>query len=104
MTLVRDIACGRSGDKADTLDLTLVAIGEDEYRLLAQVLTAERVRDRLAGMIPAKDVEVYPLPALRALKFVIRGALPGGVYASLRPGLHWQKAATYALLDMPVAQ
>ena len=104
MTLVRDIACGRSGDKADTLDLTLVALGEEEYRLLAEVLTVERVKARLSAMIPAEDVTIYPLPALLALKFVIRGALPGGVYASLRPGLHWQKAATYALLDMEIAQ
>lgn len=104
MTLVRDIACGRSGDKADTLDLTLVALGEDEYRLLAAELTRERVQQQLSGMIPAEDVTVYPVPALLSLKFVIRGALPGGVYASLRPGLHWQKAATYALLDMEIAQ
>ena len=104
MTLVRDIACGRSGDKADTLDLTLVALGDEEYRLLAEVMTVQRVQQRLSGMIPADDVTIYPLPALRALKFVIRGALPGGVYASLRPGLHWQKAATYAQLDMPIAQ
>ena len=104
MTLVRDIACGRSGDKADTLDLTLVAVGEDEYRLLVEVLTVERVKARLSSMIPADDVTIYPLPALLALKFVIRRALPGGVYASLRPGLHWQKAATYALLDMEIAQ
>lgn len=104
MTLVRDIACGRSGDKADTLDLTLVALGEEEYRLLAEAMTAERVQARLSAMIPAEDVTIYPLPSLLALKFVIRGALPGGVYASLRPGLHWQKAATYALLDMEIAQ
>ena len=103
MTLVRDIACGRSGDKADTLDLTIVAVGDDEYALIAATLTAERVQERLSGMIPG-SVTCYPLPALRALKFVIRGAMPGGVYASLHAGLHWQKAATYALLDMPVAQ
>ena len=41
----------------------------------------------------------YAVPGLRALKFVIDGALPGGVYATLHAGLHWQKAATWVLLD-----
>jgi hypothetical protein len=26
--------------------------------------------------------------------------LPGGVYAALHPGLHWQKAAIWLLLDL----
>ena len=103
MTCVRDIACGRSGDKADTLDLTLVALGDEEYALLAATLTAETVRERLGHMIPG-EVICYPGPGLRALKFVLRGALPGGVYACLHAGLHWQKAATSALLDMEIAQ
>ena len=42
----------------------------------------------------------YPVPGLRALKFVIDGALPGGVYATLHAGLHWQKAAIWVLLDL----
>jgi hypothetical protein len=29
-------------------------------------------------------------------------ALPGGVYATLRPGLHWQKAAIWLLLDLDI--
>ena len=103
MTRVRDIACGRSGDKADTLDLTLVALGDAEYALLAAALTPEVVRERLGEMIPG-EITCYPVPGLLALKFVIRGALPGGVYASLHAGLHWQKAATSALLDMEIAQ
>ena len=33
-------------------------------------------------------------------EFVVAGALPGGVYASLHAGLHWQKAAIAILLDL----
>jgi hypothetical protein len=36
---------------------------------------------------------------LNALKFVFPQALPGGVYASMHAGLHWQKAAIWLLLD-----
>ncbi len=96
---VGDIACGRSGDKADTLDLTVVAVGQDEYSRLAEFLTVDRVEAELNRVMPG-TVQRYALPGLLALKFVIQGALPGGVYASLHAGLHWQKAAIYLLLDM----
>jgi hypothetical protein len=36
------------------------------------------------------------------LKFVMPQALPGGVYAALHPGLHWQKAAIWLLLDLAI--
>jgi hypothetical protein len=44
----------------------------------------------------------YELPGLKALKFVMPEALAGGVYATLRPGLHWQKAAIWLLLDLDI--
>jgi hypothetical protein len=46
--------------------------------------------------IPSR--EPSELPGLLALKFVAEAALPGGVHASLRAGLHWQKAAIWLLL------
>lgn len=100
---VGEIACGRSGDKASTLDLTLVARDEAAYRLLEAAVTAERAGAELARAMPG-TVRRYALPELLALKFVIEGALPGGVYATLHAGLHWQKAATYVLLDMDVGE
>ncbi|MGA0597380.1 AtuA-related protein [Enterovirga sp. CN4-39] len=98
---VGDIACGRSGDKASTLDLTLVARDEAAYRLLERTLTAERAQAEIAKAVPG-TLRRYELPKLLALKYVIDGALPGGVYATLHAGLHWQKAATYVLLDMEI--
>ncbi len=98
---VGDIACGRSGDKASTLDLTLVAQNEAAYRLLERTLTAERAQAEIAKAMPG-TLRRYELPKLLALKYVIDGALPGGVYATLHAGLHWQKAATYVLLDMEI--
>lgn len=101
MMRVGDIAVGRSGDKGATLDLTLVARDEAGYRRLEAVLTEQRAADALAKAMPGK-VTRYAVPGLRALKFVIEGALPGGVYASLHAGLHWQKSAIAVLLDLPV--
>lgn len=96
---VGDIASGRSGDKGSTLDLTLVARDAAAYRVLDGALTAARAEKELSRAMPGR-VRRYELPGLLALKFVVEGALPGGVYATLHAGLHWQKAAIYVLLDM----
>jgi len=96
---VGDIAAGRSGDKGDILDLTLVAIDDASYERLKRALTAEQVASVLERSIPGNVVR-YEVPRLRALKYVVSGALPGGVYASLRAGVHWQKSAAYLLLDL----
>ena len=99
---VSDIATGRAGDKGNVLDLTLVARDDRAYALLNHTLTAQAVQAVLNRVIPG-PVQRYEVPGLRALKFVAPEALPGGVYASLRPGLHWQKAAIWLLLDLEVA-
>ena len=96
---VGSLCVGRSGDKGSTLDLTLVALDNDAYALLETHLSAARVQAVISEVMPGV-VTRYPVPGLRALKFVIDGALPGGVYATLHAGIHWQKAATWVLLDM----
>ena len=98
---VGTIAAGRAGDKGDVLDLTLVAKDEAAYALLERALTADAVRVMLGRVVPG-PVARYALPGLRALKYVMPEALAGGVYATLRPGLHWQKAAIWLLLDLDV--
>ena len=103
MTAVRvgDIATGRAGDKGNVLDLTLVAHDEASYALLERVLSADAVRTALNRVVPGPVLR-YEIPGLRALKYVAPDALAGGVYATLRPGLHWQKAAIWLLLDLTI--
>lgn len=96
---VGEIACGRSGDKASTLDLTLVARDRAAYERLERAVTVERAQEALGRAMPGR-VRRYALPGLLALKYVVEDALPGGVYASLHAGLHWQKAAISVLLDL----
>jgi len=98
---VGDIASGRSGDKGSTLDLSLVAATDEDYARLERAVTEERAQQALSQAMPGR-VKRYAVPGLRALKFVITDALPGGVYASLHAGLHWQKAAIWVLLDLPI--
>lgn len=99
---VGEIAIGRAGDKGNVLDLTLVARDDAAYALLSRELSAETVRVALNRVVPG-PVQRYDIPALRALKYVAPEALAGGVYASLRPGLHWQKAAIWLLLDFDIS-
>jgi hypothetical protein len=98
---VHEIATGRSGDKGAALDLTLVARDGAAYAILERDVTAEAVERAFAAVAPS-SVRRYELPGLLALKFVLPEALPGGVYASLHAGMHWQKAAAYVLLDMDI--
>lgn len=98
---VGDIAAGRAGDKGDMLDLTLVAQDAQAYALLERALSAEAVRTMLNQVVEGPVLR-YEVPGLNALKYVLPEALPGGVYASLRPGLHWQKAAVWLLLDLDI--
>jgi len=98
---VGDIAAGRAGDKGDMLDLSLVARDQAAYELLCKALTPERLAPLMSRVVPGPVLR-YEVPGLRALKFVLPQALPGGVYASLHPGLHWQKAAIWLLLDLSI--
>jgi hypothetical protein len=98
---VSDLASGRAGDKGDILDLTLVAADDAGYRRLERAITAEVARRALNQVVPG-EVRRYEIPGLRALKFVAPAALPGGVYATLHAGLHWQKASISILLDLEV--
>jgi hypothetical protein len=98
---IGDIAAGRAGDKGDVLDLTLVAYDDAHYAKLCRLVTPEEAARAMNRVAPGPVVR-YELPKLRALKFVAPQALPGGVHASLRAGLHWQKAAIWLLLDYEV--
>jgi hypothetical protein len=93
---VSDLAAGRAGDKGAVLDLTLVAADDDAYRRLAADVTAERAEAALR----LGPVHRYEVPGLRALKYVAPEALGGGLFATLRAGMHWQKAAICVLLDL----
>lgn len=92
---VGEIACGRAGDKGPVVDFTIVAQDDEAYALLASALDAETV----ARALDCSEVDRYDVPGLRALKFVAPDALAGGAFASLRAGVHSQKAWIHALLD-----
>lgn len=98
-----DIAHARSGDKGDTANVGVIALRPEWYPLLARELTLERVRDHFRGVITG-DVERFELPNLKALNFLLHGALDGGGTLSLKTDAQGKVFSTALLrmsLDVP---
>jgi hypothetical protein len=93
-----DIAHARSGDKGDTANVGVIALKPEWYSLLARELTRERVRDHFRAVITG-DVERFELPNLKALNFLLHGALDGGGTLSLKTDAQGKVFST-ALLRM----
>ncbi len=102
MTQIRlyDIAHARTGDKGNRANIALIAYREEDYPLLAEQVTAERVARHFAARKPT-DVQRYLLPRLSAINFVLDDVLDGGVNDSLNLDMHG-KSLSFHLLDMTV--
>jgi hypothetical protein len=101
-----DIAHARSGDKGDTANVGVIALEPRWYDVLAEFLTDKRVADHFKGMIDG-GVERYELPNLRALNFLLHGALDGGGTLSLKTdaqGKVYSTALLRMVIDVPDAQ
>ena len=95
-----DLAHARSGDKGDTANVGVIAYEPEDYELLEQVLTVERVKAHFGGMV-AGEVERYELPNLHALNFLLHRALDGGGTVSLMTDAQGKVFST-ALLRMEI--
>ena len=84
MTLqLRDFCGYRAGDKGDTSDVALFAYDDAGYDLIARAVTAERVKEHFGSLVRGEVIR-YEAANVRALNFVLRGALGGGGPRSLR--------------------
>jgi hypothetical protein len=100
-----DIAHARSGDKGDTANVGVIANRAEWYELISEHLTRERVAEHFTGMIDG-PVERFELPNLRALNFLLHGALGGGGTLSLKTdaqGKVYSTALLRMVLDVPDA-
>jgi hypothetical protein len=95
-----DVAHARSGDKGDTANVGVIALRAEWYPLLEKYVTRERVRQHFKGVITG-DVERFELPNLKALNFLLHGALDGGGTLSLKTDAQGKVFST-ALLRMIV--
>lgn len=98
-----DIAHARSGDKGDTANVGVIARRPEWYPLLERHLTRDRVAAHFRGVIDG-TVERYELPNLKALNFLLHGALDGGGTLSLKTDAQGKVFSTAMLrmtLDVP---
>ncbi|HYL38536.1 MAG TPA: hypothetical protein VEV17_21650 [Bryobacteraceae bacterium] len=94
------IAHARSGDKGDTANVGLIALRPEFYPVLAEQVTAARVKKHFAG-ICLGPVERFELPNLGALNFLLHKALDGGGTLSLKADAQG-KTYSAALLRMEI--
>ena len=93
-------AHGRTGDKGNRSNISVIAWHPDLYPVLIDQLTPQAVAEHFAHRQPAA-VQRYLLPQLQAMNFVLDGVLDGGVNDALNLDTHG-KALSFWLLDFPV--
>jgi len=97
---LRSLAHGRTGDKGDRCNISVIAYEAGNFELLAAQVTEERVAQLFAHRRPT-GVKRYLLPRLAAMNFVIDGVLDGGVNGSLNLDAHG-KSLAFLLLGMEI--
>lgn len=97
---LRQFCHSRTGDKGDSLTLSLIPYDPAHFDFIQSYVTAERVQQYFDGAIKGA-VERYELPKIAALNFVVHRALGGGSTKTLRRDLHG-KALSGVFLDMEV--
>jgi hypothetical protein len=95
-----ELAHARTGDKGSRANISLIAYRAEDFDLLVQEVTAERVAAHFAHRQPTR-VQRFVLPRLGAMNFVLDDVLDGGVNDSLNLDMHG-KALSYHLLELPV--
>ncbi len=94
-------AHGRTGDKGNRSNISVIAWHADLYPLLVAQLTIEAVARHFACRQP-QDVQRYLLPRLQAMNFVLDAVLDGGVNDALNLDAHG-KSLSFWLLDLPIS-
>jgi hypothetical protein len=95
------LAHGRTGDKGNRSNISVIAWDPALYPLLVEQLSEEAVAAHFAHRRPGR-VQRYLLPGLQAMNFVLDGVLDGGVNDALNLDTHG-KALSYWLLDLPLS-
>ena len=98
--ILADIAHGRSGDKGNHANITVLAYTEAGFAWLREHLTAERVAAYFAPL-GASRVERFEAANLLAVNFLLYDVLAGGASRSLRSDTQG-KTLALALLRMPI--
>ena len=93
-------AHGRTGDKGNRSNISVIAWHPELWPLLLAQVTEEAVAAQFAHRHPAR-VTRHVLPQLQAMNFVLDEVLDGGVNDALNLDSHG-KALSFRLLELPI--
>ena len=99
------LAHGRTGDKGNRSNISVIAYRPELFELLVAQVTEARVAAAFAHRRPSR-VTRFVLPRLQAMNFVIDEVLDGGVNSALNLDTHGKSLAFLLLaieIEVPVA-
>ena len=91
-----EIAHGRTGDKGDRRNVSIIPYDDSGYTVIADQATEERMLSMFRHR-GATEARRYDLPKLKAFNFVIENVLQGGVNNSLNLDGHGKTLSFHAL-------
>jgi len=91
-----EIAHGRTGDKGDRLNISIIPYDGSAYEAIAEQATEARMLEMFRHR-GATEARRYDLPKLKAFNFVIENVLQGGVNNSLNLDGHGKTLSFHAL-------
>ncbi|WP_298232406.1 hypothetical protein [uncultured Azohydromonas sp.] len=97
---LQQLAHGRTGDKGNVSNISVIAWHAALYPLLEAQVTEEAVARQFSHRRPRR-VTRHLLPRLQAMNFVLEGVLDGGVNDALNLDSHG-KALAFLLLDIEI--
>ena len=98
--LLKEIAHSRTGDKGNISVISVIAYQQEDYKLIKEKVTAEKLKDYFKDIVHGK-ITRYEIESIGALNFVMEDALGGGVTRSLAIDMHGKTLGS-ALLEMKI--
>lgn len=93
---LRDVAYARAGDKGNTSNVVVIVYDDGNYEWLLENLTVEAVTE-VFGKVVQGPITRYEMPGIKAVNFVMKRALEGGVSRSLNLDAHGKSRANLML-------
>ena len=93
-------AHGRTGDKGDRSNISVIAWHPALWPVLVEQVTPEAVSAQFRHRAPSR-VQRFVLPKLQAMNFVLDAVLDGGVNDALNLDTHG-KSLSFLLLDLRI--
>src|SRR6478736_5722013 len=95
---LHELAHGHTGDKGNIVNISVIAYRAEDYPLLVEQVTPERVAAHFGHRRPTQ-VQRHLLPNIGGMNFVLHDVLDGGVNDSLNLDSHG-KALSFHLLSL----